>query len=123
MAKAKLLRSFNSISDERFEELKDIAKVNVLFEQAGEWQYTIRVSKDGVSWNNYAENPTGIPREQEYGHEITSKARYVSIDITSGGLDPNGFPCWASIWEMSVLDAEGNNLYETGREAYLNTVK
>lgn len=91
-------------------ELKDIAKVNVLFEQAGEWQYTIRVSKDGVSWNDYAENPTGIPREQEYGHEITSKARYVSIDITSGGLDPNGFPCWASIWEMSVLDAEGNNL-------------
>lgn len=91
-------------------EVRDIAKVNVLFEQEGEWEYTIRVSEDGVVWNNYATNPTEIPRQQEYGHEVVAKARYVAIDMTSGGLDPNGGKCWASIWEMSVLDAEGTNL-------------
>ena len=38
------------------------------------------------------------------------KARYVSIEITAGGTNENGSNCWASIWEMSVLDAEGTNL-------------
>jgi len=91
-------------------ELKDIANVNILFEQEGEWKYTIRISEDGVTWNNYATNPTEIPRQQEYRHEAVAQARYVSIDMTSGGLDANSSPCWASIWEMSVSDAEGNNL-------------
>ena len=91
-------------------EVKDVAKVNVLFEQEGEWEYTIRVSEDGLVWNDYATNPTEIPRQQEYGHEVAAKARYVAIDMTSGGLDTNGGKCWASIWEMSVLDVEGSNL-------------
>ena len=91
-------------------EQKDIAKMNILFEQEGEWQYVIRISQDGKVWNDYATNPTEIPRQQEYAHEDVTNARYVSIELLSGGADANGGTCWASIWEMSILDAEGNNL-------------
>ena len=91
-------------------ESKDISNVNVSFEQAGQWQYTIRASEDGISWTDCATNPNEVPRQKDYQHGMTLKARYVSIEITAGGTNENGSNCWASIWEMSVLDAEGTNL-------------
>lgn len=90
-------------------EIKDIEKIDILFEQEGEWQYTLHVSKDGESWSDYDTNPEEIPRQQEYSHEKEAQARYVSIKMTSGGLNDEGYPCWASIYEMSVKGAEDEN--------------
>ncbi|MBQ8559712.1 MAG: discoidin domain-containing protein [Tyzzerella sp.] len=89
-------------------EVQDVAKININFEQEGDWEYTLRISQDGKTWSDYDTNPD--QRQKEYSHEKTAQARYVAIDITSGGSDANGGLCWASIWEMSVLDAKGTNL-------------
>lgn len=90
-------------------EVKGVEKINIKFEQDGEWQYTLRISDDGETWNIYDTNPADIPRQQEYAHEKTASARYVSVEITSGGLNADGYACWASIYEMEILGAEGEN--------------
>lgn len=90
--------------------VKDIAKVNIRYELTTTWEYTLRVSKDGKTWNKYGTNPADIPSQQDYSHDQAAQARYVAIEITNTGLQENGNPYWASIWEMSVLDAEGTNL-------------
>lgn len=90
--------------------VKDIAKVNIKFELTTTWEYTLRISEDGKTWNKYGTNPADIPSQQDYSHDKAAQARYVAIEITNTGLQENGNPYWASIWEMSVLDAGGTNL-------------
>lgn len=53
-----------------FGAIKDIAQVDILFEQAGEWEYTLRISEDGWDWKDYAVNPDSIPKQQEVRLEL-----------------------------------------------------
>ncbi len=82
---------------------KDVASVNILFEQASDWNYKIETSTDGTSWVTYAD--PGVQSISEVTETKNATARYVrlTVESTTGGA-------WASIWEMSVLDAEGTNL-------------
>lgn len=89
-------------------EVKDIGKINIMFEQEGDWEYTLRISEDSESWSDYDTNPADT-RQQECSHEKSAQARYVSIEIISGGVDANGGTCWASIWEMSVFGTGENS--------------
>jgi len=86
--------------------VKVIAKINTLFEQAGTWRYEIFTSLDGENWASYGQNPSSVPKQQSYTNEKDAAARYVAITMTTGGLDPNGDPCWASIREFDVVAAE-----------------
>ena len=84
--------------------VKNIAKINTLFEQQSTWEYKIKYSVDGGTWKIYAEKTGGVIKHQSYTDENNVEARYVSIEITGAGLDPNGEKCWASIWEFEVIE-------------------
>jgi len=84
--------------------VKNIAKINTIFEQASTWAYKINYSTDGTTWQAYAEKTGGVIKRQAYTDEKEVAGRYVSITITTGGTDPNGEPCWASIWEFEVIE-------------------
>ncbi|MBR5569402.1 MAG: glycoside hydrolase family 88 protein [Oscillospiraceae bacterium] len=88
--------------------VQDITKINTYFEQDSQWEYTIFGSVDGEEWSVFGTNPAGIPKQKDYTNENTMQARYVKLEITAAGLDPNGSPCWASVYEMEVFGADAS---------------
>lgn len=92
-------------------EVKDISQINISYEQESEWEYQLLISNDGFEWETYGKNDEEISKQQDYSIEKDAQARYVTAVIKNAGLDANGGQCWASIWEMEVLEKEtGTNL-------------
>lgn len=87
---------------------KDITKINTYFEQDSEWEYTLYVSTDGEEWMEFGSNPENIPKQQNYTNENEVKGRYVKLEISGAGLDPDGNPCWSSVWELEVYGNDEN---------------
>ena len=83
--------------------VQDIAKINTYFEQDSEWEYTLYVSKDNKEWTAFGSNPSNIPKQKNYTNENELQGRYVKLEITRAGLDPNNNPCWASVYELEVF--------------------
>ncbi len=100
--------AFSAILSVDLGSVRDITKINTYFEQDSEWQYTLYVSSDNENWTVFGSNPADIPKQKDYTNENTVQGRYVKLEISAAGLDANGNPCWASVYELEVFGADAS---------------
>ncbi|MBP3305885.1 MAG: discoidin domain-containing protein [Oscillospiraceae bacterium] len=86
--------------------VKEIARIKTTFEFATDYEYELFTSLDGNTWYRYGTQADKVTEGASFINTKTVKARYVAIEVTKTGIDPNwNSPAWVAIREIEAQTA------------------